>query len=45
MAMNLMYGAVGLMRCQWLRDQGFHLDAVSDLFHPQPAETLAAYLR
>jgi PfaD family protein len=45
MAMNLMYGAAGLMRCQWLRNQGIKLDAASDLFHPQPAETLAAYLR
>jgi hypothetical protein len=45
MAMNLMYGATGLMRCQWLRNQGIELDAASDLFHPQPAETLAAYLR
>jgi PfaD family protein len=45
MAMNLMYGATGLMRCQWLRNQGIALDAASDLFHPQPAETLAAYLR
>jgi PfaD family protein len=45
MATNLMYGAVGLIRCQWLRNQGIELDAASELFHPQPAETLAAYLR
>jgi PfaD family protein len=45
MAMNLMYGAVGLMRCQWLHNQGIKLYAASDLFHPQPVETLAAYLR
>jgi uncharacterized protein YodC (DUF2158 family) len=44
MAMNLMYGAAGLMRCQWLCNQGVKLDA-ADLFHPQPVETLAAYLR
>lgn len=45
MAMNLMYGAAGLMRCQWLRNQGIQLDTAADLFHPQPIETLAGYLR
>jgi PfaD family protein len=45
MAMNLMYGASGLMRCQWLRHQGVNMDAALDLFRPQPVETLAGYLR
>ena len=45
MAMNLMYGAAGLMRCQWLRSQGLDLDSASHLFRPQPIETLRAYLR
>jgi PfaD family protein len=45
MAINLMYGAVGLLRCQWLSNQGIKLDTASDLFHPQPVDSLAAYLR
>ncbi len=44
MAMNLLYGAAGLMRCQWLRSQGVRMEGASDLFRPQPGETLAAYL-
>jgi PfaD family protein len=45
MAINLLYGAAGLMRCQWLHNQGIELEAFGDLFRPQTAETLSAYLR
>jgi PfaD family protein len=45
MAINLLYGAAGLTRCQWLHDQGVTFEATGDLFRPQPAETIAGYLR
>jgi hypothetical protein len=45
MAINLLYGAAGLMRCQWLHNQGVTLETADDLFRPQSVETLAAYLR
>jgi PfaD family protein len=44
MAMNLMYGAAGLMRCQWLRSQGLDLGSASHLFRPQPIAKLRTYL-
>jgi hypothetical protein len=45
MAMNLMYGAAGLMRCQWLRNQGVGMGNASDLFRPRPVEALSEYLK
>ena len=45
MAINLLYGAAGLTRCQWLRNQGANLGHAAHMFRPQHVETLRAYLR
>lgn len=34
--MNLLYGATGLMRCNWLRNQGVEIPANASVFAPLP---------
>ena len=34
--MNLLFGAAGLLRCNWLRSQGISIPAQAALFHPIP---------
>lgn len=45
MAMNLLYGAAGLMRCQWLRSQGATLPAAVFNFKPLAEEDILERLK
>ncbi len=45
MAMNLLYGAAGLMRCQWLRSQGVKLPMAAFSFKPLPMEEIQKRLK
>jgi trans-AT polyketide synthase, acyltransferase and oxidoreductase domains len=43
--LNLLYGAAGLMRCNWLRHQGVDLPPQAGVFRPLPQEEIEKRLR